>query len=660
GNYVYGYPDITADNWDGGVQILDVDRIRVYEPHPFAPVLTHTAENAFEVVLADVGASLKRDPIDTRITYEARTGTATFGGAYTGDGTGIIDSQDDVGGWPELLTYDVPADKDHDGMADDWEVAHGLDTTDASDRNGDFNGDGYTNLEKYLNSLCERTNFLMAPAELTASTMSHEAIELRWRENTLNEIGFSIERSEGDTSNFVEIATTGPDDTVYTDTGLEALTTYFYRVRAYNAQVQSIPTNLAETTTLDTSGVPFQVEEPVPADGAVNVGIDTILEWDDAIGATSYDIYLGTSSPPPFRVRQSTTEYEFRNLQDATTYYWRVDAVNDSGTTTGEVWQFATESFSEALIAYWPFERGYGSLELDATGNNHFVYLNNMSATTAAVDGPVGLGLQFNGLDNYLLVRNSELINISVRGFTVTFWLELDDTAQAAPILSKGIFVEGSLNRGYEICHTGGGILQFGVGDGERVCAVETMHSSIIPDNWVMISAIRDRSDKSLKLYADTTLLASAPDSTWNISQSRDLYMAGNLPKNQYLKGALDEVRIHNYALDTTEIRTLYLEGTVSIKPQEVATLPQSLELEAYPNPFNSYITIIYTVPRTGNVQLTVYNLLGQEVGSLVDEYELPGEYTFRFNGDLFASGIYYLRLSSQDQVRIQKLMLIK
>ncbi|UCD36808.1 MAG: fibronectin type III domain-containing protein, partial [Fidelibacterota bacterium] len=318
GNYVHDYPEITADNWAGGVQIVHIERIRIYEPHPFAPVVTHTAENAFEVVLADVGASLKRDPIDTRIVYEARTGTATYGGAYTGPGTGIIDSQDDVGGWPELLTYNVPADNDHDGMADEWEVAHGLDTTDASDRNEDFNGDGYTNLEKYLNSLCERADFLLAPAGLEVSTISHEAIQLRWQENTPNETGFSIERSQVDTTNFMEVATVGPNDTSYTDTGLEALTTYFYRVRAYHEQVQSIPTNIAVTTTLDTSGLPFRPGNPSPPDSAVNIRIDTILEWDYTIGATSYDIYLGTSDPPPFRVRQSATEYEYHELHDST------------------------------------------------------------------------------------------------------------------------------------------------------------------------------------------------------------------------------------------------------------------------------------------------------------------------------------------------------
>ena len=65
---------------------------------------------------------------------------------------GMIDSQEDVGGWPELKTLPAPADSDHDGMPDEWEKKNGLNPHDASDRNG-IAGNGYTNLENYLNSI---------------------------------------------------------------------------------------------------------------------------------------------------------------------------------------------------------------------------------------------------------------------------------------------------------------------------------------------------------------------------------------------------------------------------------------------------------------------------------------------------------------------------
>ena len=65
----------------------------------------------------------------------------------------LIDSEDQVGGWPALKSVPAPLDTDRDGMPDDWERHHGLNPNDPHDRNGDQNGDGFTNLEKYLNSL---------------------------------------------------------------------------------------------------------------------------------------------------------------------------------------------------------------------------------------------------------------------------------------------------------------------------------------------------------------------------------------------------------------------------------------------------------------------------------------------------------------------------
>jgi len=152
-NYVSGYPEITADNWKGGVQgEASKDIIRTDKPFPAAPVRTQTAEEAYELVLARVGANLpRRDPLDTRIIHEVRTGTATHGGVW-GEGKGIIDSQAQVGGWPELKTMAPPADSDHDGMPDDWEEKYSLDPSDPADARGDGDKDGYSNVEEFLNN----------------------------------------------------------------------------------------------------------------------------------------------------------------------------------------------------------------------------------------------------------------------------------------------------------------------------------------------------------------------------------------------------------------------------------------------------------------------------------------------------------------------------
>lgn len=152
-NFVCGFPDITSNNWAGGVQGKFWKHVKRDFPLPVAPVVTQRAEQAYELVLLYVGAVLpKRDSIDIRIIEEVKTGIAAYGGKW-GAGSGIIDSQNQVGGYPVLRSLPAPEDTDHDGMPDEWEKTHGLNVSNPDDRNEDHDGDGYTNLEEYLNSL---------------------------------------------------------------------------------------------------------------------------------------------------------------------------------------------------------------------------------------------------------------------------------------------------------------------------------------------------------------------------------------------------------------------------------------------------------------------------------------------------------------------------
>ncbi len=111
--------------------------------YPFPAVRITTPQEAYDEVLDNSGATLpKRDSIDTNIIAGVRNKTGT-----------IIDSPADVGGYPNMSTYDVPLDSDNDGMPDDWEDANGLDKLNAADNSLDADGNGYTNIEEYLHSL---------------------------------------------------------------------------------------------------------------------------------------------------------------------------------------------------------------------------------------------------------------------------------------------------------------------------------------------------------------------------------------------------------------------------------------------------------------------------------------------------------------------------
>jgi hypothetical protein len=93
-------------------------------------------------VLAKAGASKVRDSVDERIVAGVRSRTGR-----------LINSQRDVGGWPVLKGGPAWVDSDGDGMPDDWERANGFDAGDVSDSAKDRDGDGFTNLEDWLNSI---------------------------------------------------------------------------------------------------------------------------------------------------------------------------------------------------------------------------------------------------------------------------------------------------------------------------------------------------------------------------------------------------------------------------------------------------------------------------------------------------------------------------
>lgn len=157
GNIMVNTPSVTDNNWLGFQPVGTYsDTIKSEVPFDFPPYLRlQRADSAYLSVTGFAGASLKRDAVDTRIIDNVLNGTVTVTQGSNGSTGGFIDSQADVGGWPEY-TYDpttIPTDTDGDGMPDDWETAKGLNPNDASDGSTKTLDGQYTNVEVYLNEL---------------------------------------------------------------------------------------------------------------------------------------------------------------------------------------------------------------------------------------------------------------------------------------------------------------------------------------------------------------------------------------------------------------------------------------------------------------------------------------------------------------------------
>lgn len=146
---------------------VDCVKIKLDAPVETGEVTTHTAQKAYEKVLANAGAALHRDTVDARYMNEAKNGTTTYIGSATktGDGKtithrkGIIDFVKDQGTY-ELEATSRPSnfDTDGDGIPDEWETDNNLNPNNAADGTAytlDSEKQWYTNLEVYMNSLVE-------------------------------------------------------------------------------------------------------------------------------------------------------------------------------------------------------------------------------------------------------------------------------------------------------------------------------------------------------------------------------------------------------------------------------------------------------------------------------------------------------------------------
>ena len=140
GNVMTSRADLTQDNYLG---VSDKgDSCTVQAPFPYLPINEHSASETYLRVLESVGCNLHRDSYDAAVIQQVKDSTGQ-----------IIDSPDEVGGWPLLRSAKAPKDSDGDGIPDKWERAHGLNPKNPADGAALSAQPPYTHLEIYLNSL---------------------------------------------------------------------------------------------------------------------------------------------------------------------------------------------------------------------------------------------------------------------------------------------------------------------------------------------------------------------------------------------------------------------------------------------------------------------------------------------------------------------------
>lgn len=308
-DHLYSTGNYTDDNRDGklnGRLITDYNGATPMQQPNLkcqAPMNLEPAEDAFYAVMEHAGASRVRDSHDMRIIEQlASLGTK---GAF-------IANEQDVGGIGTLAGADAPADSDGDGMPDEWEKANGTDP-DKADANGDADGNGYTNIEDYVNSLAHKSDYIMYPQAVTATLKDPTTVVLTWKNAEEGADKIVVEMSENGVD-YTTVAEVEGNATTATIQGLKEGQVYYFRLKAVKGDEQSLysaAVSVNDEHMRPAGGVPAGTEAFVPQEGRlyriINYGTVPYNSGTTYAGAPKYLTFNADGT------LGSTTDFEWNN-----------------------------------------------------------------------------------------------------------------------------------------------------------------------------------------------------------------------------------------------------------------------------------------------------------------------------------------------------------
>ena len=315
--------------------------------------------------------------------------------------------------------------------------------------------------------------------------------------------------------------------------------------------------------------------DPSPADGATGQTETVYMNWQRGHGYVRYfDVYVGTdydsvnnaniNTPVIYGGRDYCEYYDAKNLEYGTTYYWRVDGVTDEGAIyKGNVWSFRTQSLGSDPVAHWEFEGNAN----DSSGNNYNGVITKTSpaSTHSFVAGPLG-GQAFQSLDgSYINITGSGTegwADFQNSSMSIAMWVKSSDCTSLAALISKG-------SNAYKISQYGttsaGRVKTYANGPGVPAGSSGPPYtgSTCFDGGWHHIVSVLDRSANIQKIYLDGQLTGTnyslTTDSDPMVINSNDLAIGANpaAGTSYYFRGAIDDVRIYDYALNGDEVAVL-------------------------------------------------------------------------------------------------------
>ncbi len=214
------------------------------------------------------------------------------------------------------------------------------------------------------------------------------------------------------------------------------------------------------------------------------------------------------------------------------------------------VFGFYGDSLASGLAGYWRFEEDTGDQAFDSSGHANTGTLSGMD-NSAWISGQIGGGLSFDGVDDYVEVDDSD--GISLTGdMTITAWVRPTDLVGYNGIVGKTVKGNPSPYDLYTVPETGA--VRFSVGDGNASQDIES-GKGLTAGVWQHVAAIR--SGSTGRLYVNGSQVASGSLGVSAVDDGGALRIGSRDDQGTRMKGDIDDVRIYNRALSTTEIEAI-------------------------------------------------------------------------------------------------------
>ncbi len=338
-------------------------------------------------------------------------------------------------------------------------------------------------------------------------------------------------------------------------------------------------------------------------------------------------------------------------------YFIGCNVINQNGFSVSDSIEVIVRDFSlhekGTLVAHYPFT---GNVN-DESGNNLNGELKGPDFTKDRF-GTVNSAVQFDGSNDYIIVENNSLLNFT-QEISVNFWMMIDQfyEREAYPIS------HGNWENRWKASITNNK-LRWTIKTSNGIVDLDT-ETELETRKWYFVSLQYSGAD--LEIFLDNNLDAFKYWSGSINSTTIDLTIGQALPTNNSYNfaGKLDDIRIYDYALSNSEINELYDINT-KISDDRISNLPQkSLLKQNFPNPFNGQTNIGFYIKSDSFVNLSIYDLLGRKVKTLIAEKLSSGWHDIAWNfkdtnGSNLASGVYIYRITAKRFVESKKMLLIQ